>query len=79
MPNSETEGLSQPPNSPCTYLHLGAPVSPHPPLKVWQNLGSAADALGTGVVMLWYAPRRRSPITSGRPTGAGAGSPARET
>ena len=28
MPNSETEGLSQPPNSPYTYLHLRVPVPP---------------------------------------------------
>ncbi len=31
MSNSETKGLSQLPDSPCTYLQRGVPVSPRPP------------------------------------------------
>ena len=46
MSNSETEGLSQPPNSPCTYLHRGAPVSPHPP----ENHRRVSWAFGTSGV-----------------------------
>ena len=39
----------------CAYLHLGAPMSPHPPLSV-QEFRCSAGGVTSGVSEVLYAP-----------------------